>query len=238
MPFKRTFAPIALTDPDALTGAMVGIGMGFAAPAIRDPNIEDTLLFASTEAMSRDDHRVLAVLTTWFGIHAPWVNADRLTALVGDQPSPRVRALWASLAQWQIRDRRFARMARLYRSPRLDLLATGTDFQIKRHGEDARFADTALRVPANLLRDRAADVSDPTALARHHRAYRYRVMMGPSYRADMWAALDADPSLTAASLARATHGSFATAWHVRRDFALLTARAHRSHVRLGAVERA
>jgi len=34
------------------------------------------------EAVSRDDHRVLAVLTTWFGIHAPWVNADRLTALV------------------------------------------------------------------------------------------------------------------------------------------------------------
>ena len=228
MGFSRAFAPVALAGAEAITGAMVGIGFGFAAPAVRDANLEDTLLFASREAMARDDLRVLAVLVTWFGVHAPWVNADRLTRLVADDASPRVRALWAALAQWQGSDRRFARLAKLHRGPRVDVLATGTDFQIKRHGEDPRFADGALRVPGNLLRDRAADVLDSTALARRHRAYRHRVMMGPSYRADMWAALDADPSLSAAALARATHGSFATAWHVRRDFALLATRARRA----------
>lgn len=228
MGFSRAFAPVALAGPEAITSAMVGIGMSFAARASRDPNIEDTLLFASIDAMTGDDLRVLAVLTTWFGIHAPWVNADRLTRLVADQASPRVRALWTALAQWQRSDRRFARLATLHRGPRVDVLATGTDFQIKRHGEDARFIDSALRVPANLLRDRAADVLDSIALARRHRAYRHRVMMGPSYRADMWAALAADPSMSAAALARATHGSFATAWHVRRDFALLATRTRRA----------
>jgi hypothetical protein len=87
---------------------MVGIGMGFAAPAAVEPNIEDTLFFASVEAMERDDLRVLAVLVTWFGVHARWVNADRLTRLVAAQGTARVRALWSALATWQAKDRRFA----------------------------------------------------------------------------------------------------------------------------------
>lgn len=219
MGFKRAFAAPALVDP---TGAMVGIGMELAAAPMRDANIEDTLLSASIAAMRDDDLRVLAILATWFGVHAAWVNADRLIGLASTA-EPRVRALWAALGAWQGRDRRFARLSRLHRGPRLDVLATGTDFQIKRHGEDARFADGPLRVPANLLRDRRTDVLDPPALARRHRGYRHRIMMGPSYRADMWAALEADPSLSAAALARVTHGSFATAWHVHRDFALLHA---------------
>jgi len=45
--------------------------------------------------------------------------------------------------------------------------------------------------------------------------------MGPSYRADMWAELDQDPSLSAAKLARRAYGSFATAWHVKQDWEVL-----------------
>ena len=171
--------------------------------------------------MERDDLRVLAVLATCFGLHASWANADRLIKLVVEQKSPRVRALWSALARWQGRDRRFARLVRLHRGPALDLLAVGTDFQIRRHGEDPRFKGTALRVPANVLRDRVADALTPSELARRHRAYRCRVMMGPSYRADMWAALEIEPQLSAAELARRTYGSFATAWNVRRAFAML-----------------
>jgi hypothetical protein len=65
-------------------------------------------------------------------------------------------------------------------------------------------------------------VLQPADLARLHHAYRCRVMVGPSYRADMWSALEEEPTLSAAALARRTYGSFATAWHVRRDFALLS----------------
>ncbi len=225
MAFSRALAPAAAPAPDALTAAMVGIGMGFAAPAAAEPNIEDTLWFASLEAMEKDDLRVLAVLVTWFGVHRPWVNADRLTKLVAGHGPPRVHALWSALATWQARDRRFARLAALYRGPRLDVLATGTEFQLRRHGEDPRFEGTALRVPANVLRDRVADVLTPTELARRHRAYRCRVMMGPTYRADLWAALEADPGRSAAELARRTYASFATAWQAKRAFAIVAGTA-------------
>lgn len=221
MPFSRALIPAAPLGPAALTSAMVGIGMRFAAASAPGANIEDTLLFASIEAMENHDLRVLAILVTWFGVHAPWVNADRLTKIVAAQESTRTRSLWSALARWQGRDRRFTRLAKLRPARRLDLLPTGTDFQVGRRGEDPRFAGSALRVPANVLRDRAADVEQPAELARHHHAYRYRVMIGPTYRADMWAALEDDPTLSAAAMARKTYGSFATAWHVRRDFAVL-----------------
>jgi len=224
MGFSRAHAASAPPQAEALTSAMVGIGMNFAAMTEAPPNIENTLLFASVEAMEHDDRRVLAVLATWFGVHAPWVNADRMTKLVGEQKSPRVRALWSALAHWQRQDRRFARLMRLHRGPALDLLSVGTDFQLRRHGEDPRFKGTALRVPANVLRDRAADVLTPAELAQRHPAFRCRVMMGPGYRADMWAALGAEPQLSAAELARRTYGSFATAWNVRRAFAMLRTR--------------
>jgi hypothetical protein len=226
MGFSRARAPSTLPATGALTSAMVGIGMKFAAPAAIDPNIEDTLLFASVEGMERGDLRVLATLTSWFGVHAPWVNADRLITLVRAQPA-RVRAYWAALARWQGKDRRFARLLRGHGGARVDVLAAGTEFQLRRHGEDERFTASAIRAPANLLADRPGRVLAPEELARHHVAYRCRLMMGPSYRADMWAALEDDATLTASELARVTYGSFATAWHVRRDFALVAASRRR-----------
>lgn len=221
--FSRPLEPAETPDRDALTAAMVGIGVELAAHAASDPNIEDTLLFASAEAMDGGDLRILAMLVSWFGVHHAWVNADRLTKLVAGRGSDRVRALWAALAHWQAKDRRFARLAGHHRGPRLDL-APGAEFQIRRHGEDARFAGSSLRVPANLLRDRPGDIAPPEVLARRHGAYRWRIMMGPSYRADCWAALEADPGLTAAALARRAYASFATAWQVKRDFAIVRRR--------------
>lgn len=221
MAFNRALAPMAAPEPEALTSAMVGIGMGFAAPAAVEPNIEDTLFFASVEAMERDDLRVLAVLVTWFGVHARLVNADRLTRIVAAQGTARVRALWSALATWQAKDRRFARLEVLHDGPRVDLQAVGAAFHIRKHGEDPRFLGTALRVPANVLRDRAADVLPPRELALRHRAYRSRLTMGPTYRADVWVALEATPHLSAAELARRTYASFATAWQAKRDFEIL-----------------
>ncbi len=220
MAHSRAIAPARSPSGDALTADLVGIGLLVGGEGSREPNIEDTLLFASVEGLERDDLRVLAVLVTWFGLHAAHVNADRLTRLMALQASKRVRAFWSALARWRSADRRFARLAEAYRGPRLDLLATGTDFQVARHGEDPRFAGSKLRAPANVLRDRPADVPQPAELARTHAAYRWRVVIGPSYRADMWAALERKPDLSAAALARATYGSFASAWQVRRDFAV------------------
>ena len=144
---------------------MVGIGMNFAARPARDPNIEDTLLYASAGAIEKPDLRTLAVLVTWFGVHSIWVNVDRLTHLVSEQSSERVRGLWSALALWQEKDRRFVRLSKLYTGPHHDPLHLGTEFQINRHGVDPRFKGSVLRVIANLLRDRAADVLSPANLA-------------------------------------------------------------------------
>jgi hypothetical protein len=229
MAHSRALAPAQAPAAEALTADMVGIGMLVGGEGSRDPNLEDTVLFASMDGMERGDLRVLAVLVTWFGAHSGRVNADRLTRLVALQESQRVRAFWSALARWHASDRRFARLARSYGGPRVDLLPTGTDFQVARHGEDPRFAGTKLRAPANVLRDRPADVLTPAELAARHSAYRWRLVIGPTYRADTWAALEREPMLPAAALARKTYGSFATAWQTRRDF--VTWRSTKTHTR-------
>jgi len=223
MAYSRVATSRDLPVGKELTAAMVGIGMLFAAKPAKEPNIEDTLLAASAEAMDRDDLRVLAVLVTWLGVHHPRINADRLIRAAQAQPSIRVRAFWAAAARWLQTDRRLARLRELHHGSRIDLLRAGTDFQIARRGEDPRFAHGPLRVPAGVLRDRPADIVTPQALAKRHGTYRSRVLMGPTYRADMWALLDRDPSLSASELARRTYGSFATAWQVKQDRNLLAA---------------
>lgn len=136
---------------------MVGIGMLVGGVASPSADLEATLVRASTEGMEHSDLRILAVLVTWFGVHGARVDADRHTRRVV-RASKRVRAFWSALARWRASDRRFARLARTYAGPRLDLLAAGTDFQVARHGEDPRFVGSNLRAPANVLRDRPADV--------------------------------------------------------------------------------
>src|SRR5690606_14474357 len=129
---------------------------------------------------------------------------------------------WTAIAQWLKADRRFSRLKRRT-AKRLDLLPAGTDFQIKRRGEDPRFSGTALRVPAGVLRERLQDVLSPEELASKHATYRHRIIIGPSYRADLWALLTINANLSPAELARQSYGSFATAWQVKRDFELLAA---------------
>ena len=221
MAFKRPTSPTPPLEGIALTAAMAGIGLAFAAEPAPNPNIEDTLLAASIAGLEHDDLRVLAILTTWLEVHAAWINADRLTRIVAHHPGARVRAYWSTMGHFLGKDRRFARLAQAYTAPPMDLLVTGMAFHLSRSGEDARFASGPLRVPAGILRNRATDVLSPAELARLHPAYRCRIQLGPSYRADLWADLEQNPSLSPSALARRNYGSFATAWHVQRDWNLL-----------------
>jgi len=223
MSFRRQIAPIASLEGEALDRAMMGIGMNFAVKPEAYPAIEDVLFFASQLAMEKNDFRVLNVLCKWIDVHAARINVDRLTRLVEACANhERTRAFWAAVGQWQHRDRRFARLATLRsKRHRIDLFP-GTDFQIQRRGgEHPWFVGTTLPVAAGTLRDRTSDVATPGQLAGSHSVYRERLVQGPSYRADMWAALTRDPSLTASELARRTYGSFATAWEVRHDWDLV-----------------
>lgn len=221
MGFRRSPAMGPAPAGPRLSRQMVGIGMLFAAEADVHAPIEPTLVHASAAGMDGDDLRVLSILTTWIGIHAPYINVDRLARCLADGSSPRVGAYWASVAQWQHRDRRFARVRALAPERPVDLLPVGTDFQLARQGADERFSDSPLRVVAGTLRDRRADVIDPPTLAQRHRGYRNRVLMGPTWRADVWTILDRSPQLSVAEVARQAGCSFATAWRVVQDARVL-----------------
>lgn len=220
MAFSRATALGARPDDTALTRDMVGIGMNFAAEPNPDAAIEETLVHASELGMDGHDLRVLGVLTTWLGVHHGYVHADRLVRCVCDLGSERVRAYWAATANRLSKDRRFARLGKLHDGPPIELLPVGNDFQIARRGEDARFTGSALRVPAGALRDREVDVLLPAVLVRRHAGYRNRVRMGPTWRADVWTVLEAEPDISVAEAARRAGCAFATAWQVVQDLRL------------------
>ena len=221
MAFSRTVSAVAPLPPDELTARMVGIGMNFAAEPRVDADIESTLLHASELGMLAGDLRVLSLLTTWMGVHHARVNADRLVRLVSEHAAGRVRAYWSAVAVWLGKDRRLARLLKAYRGVPVDLLSTGNAFQLARRGADERFIGSKLRVPRGTLRDRPADVLAPAALVRRHAGYRNRVLMGPTWRADVWTVLEREPDLAVAEAARRASCSFATAWQTAQDFRLL-----------------
>jgi len=221
MSFSRLLMPATHPTETELTEMLAGIGMNVAARAKDDANIEDTLYYASLDGLVRDDLRALSLVTQWLDVHIRRVNAVRIVRLIALTDVDRMRAYWSAIAHWHIKDRRFSRLLSLYKGPTLDLLSSGTEFHIRRRGEDPRFKGSMLRVPNEVLRVRDSDVLSPMELARRHRAYRWRIIAGPTYRADMLALLETDPTLSVAELARKTYGSFATAHEVKRDWETL-----------------
>jgi len=222
MGFRRSVVHDELPVGDTLIRAMAGLGMAFDIDPLHNFNIEDTLLGASVDGMERDDLRVLGLAVAWLDIHHARLNVDRLTRAVPLLTGHRCRVFWAATADRFIADRRWARLARLpdAMGP-ADLLRIGNSFQMQRRGEDQRFAQTRLRVPAGTLRQRPGEVLEPSALALRHDAYRQRIIMGASYRADAWAVLQENPERSASVVARLSYASFATAWQVKRDFQLV-----------------
>lgn len=225
MGYSRTLNPDRLPTGEHLDGMLAGIGCSVAVKPLRHANVEDALLGAVAAGMEEDDYRTLGLAMQWIGEHARLINVDRLSRVVPALDSARIRAAWAGVARWQSSDRRWARLARLPDSA--NLLRSGQDFQLRRRGSDPRFAAGGLLAPAGVLRERPGDVMPLAELVRWHRGCYHRVLLGPTYRADMWAAAELDADLGPSDLARLAYGSFATAWQVRRDRALLALDAAR-----------
>lgn len=222
MTFKRVLHPLEYATGDQLSSDLVGIGIRLTAPPpANEPNIEDTLVAASIEGIVREDLRVLALLADWISIHAERINADRLTKLVTALPQKTVKAFWAGVAHWQRSDPRMKKLLKVHPKQRVDLLPNGGSFLIQRDGEDERFVGSPFRVSAKTLRQRPSDILGPTELAMKHAAYRWRVVIGPTYRADMWALLEKEATLKPHEIARRSYGSWPTAWAVKRDWATL-----------------
>lgn len=222
MAFKRDIYPTILPNGETLTKALIGIGFRFNGTRSHDVNIEDTLIAASLEGL-HGDGRVLSLLVDWWEIHHSRVNADRFVQLVehySREATPSFIAFWAAQAQRFKSDVRLMRLVKRAPKKRFDFLGERTDFLVSKNGEDPRFIKTCLRVPQKVFRHRLDDILSPVELAKIHAAYRHRVLMGPSYRADMWALLSRKPDLSPAELARPCYGSYPTAFGVKRDFGI------------------
>lgn len=223
MAFKRCRDPSVLECQD-LEGCLAGLGIALACAPVMDANIENTLLEAVHRGMDAGDLRVLGLVTSWLERYHAWINADRIIHRVQKMASPRATAFWISRSQSWATDIRWRRLRQCPPEP-VELLPVGSAFQIARKGEDPRFEGTILRVPLGTLRERPDDVDSAADIARRHRAFRWRILVGPSYRADCLALAEAHPDVTAAELARQTYASFATAWGVLRDLRLLAGTA-------------
>jgi hypothetical protein len=224
MAFSRAPSPEATPAPGDADSAHGGHRDELRRGAEADADIESTLVHASALGMDDGDLRVLAVLTTWLGVHHTHVNADRLVRQVGAHPSERVRAYWAAIAAWLRKDRRLARLATRLRG-RAGRAAANRDRSSR--------CNVAARMSASRSRScsprRAPSVTAMTTCSRRrpsirrHAGYRNRVLMGPSFRADVWTTLEHAPGLSIADVARKASCSFATAWQAAQDFRLLRA---------------
>jgi hypothetical protein len=210
------------------------IGANFAADEKRvDPNIEMTLLSASIEGVNKDDHRFRGILVDWIDAHSPRINVESLTRLVSQMPEKDykfVRILWCALAQRLANsDPRFCRLAKLYSGKRIDFLDRDlrrskkpvTEMFIDMRGVDERFEGTCIRVPKNAFPHRPTQIFDATSIAKIHMPFRYRTMMGASFRADVWALLRRSPRTTAYRLAKLVGCSTTTALRVKHDYEIL-----------------
>jgi len=222
MSFKRKILPDSFPRGDELTRQLVSIGFGFAENRAKaEPNIEDAIIAASIEGLN-GDFRTLSLLVDWIPIHLKQLNIDRLNFALRELEEPMLRAFWSAIARWQKKDPRMTKLRRIYRGPRIPILPLDEiRFHLKRSGEDERFKESHLLVPEKMLRHRPSDISEPAWVAKFHLAYRYRIIIGPTYRADMWALLEKDPTLGPSELARRCYGSFGTAWDVKQDWSVI-----------------
>ncbi len=65
--------------------------------------------------------------------------------------------------------------------------------------------------------------SPPAEFAKQHAAKRWRLVIGPTFLADMWAALEKDSAISAAALARRVYGRVCYGMARESDFAILRA---------------
>lgn len=237
MSFKREIIPNEYKTGDEFYADLLGIGFKLSGDKIRsNPNIEETLIAASMEALINHEPRVIFLLTDWISLHFERVNVDRLLQLLealDEKVFHAVRVYWCANAQRMKLDPRTSvrKLRRIYSGPIRNITALmenipnapddGTELLIMKNGEDDRFKGTCLRVPKLYIRHRLRDVMTPEELARSHIPYRYRIMMGATYRSDMWAALRLNPELSVGDIARFSFGTFEMARQVRRDYLIV-----------------
>jgi len=233
MSFKREIVPLKFSSGHDLENDLFSIGCNISCerPSI-DANIEDTLLAASIEGINQNDGRVMALLIDWIDAHYERINVARLTDVLFKLTNNEMRFVaifWTAIAQRLKSDPRFQKLSTLYQGQRVEFIDRNqsekdyksTDFLISKNGEDLRFQNTCLRLPNKIYASRPSQIHSAELLAKRHMGYRFRVMIGPSYRADVWAILRRRPHLSAFDVARLTYSSYATAFQAKKDYEII-----------------
>jgi hypothetical protein len=221
VPYHRRDAPKTIYTGEALTARLLGIGIRFSTEAIRDPNIEDVLISAAHGAVMDGEGRLWTTLLDWWSVHHPCVNADRLVRALKELDLKPLQAFFAGLAQSMEPQGRFHALASIYRGPRLVIFNEEYRYRLARDGEAERFQGTALAVPSSLYQESTRDVFSQKELCAWHANYRWRVMIGPTFRADLWVACERGFSRTAYALAQETYCSLGAARRVLQDYELV-----------------
>lgn len=198
-----------------------------------NPNIESAIISASVEAVNNKDTRIGGLLVDWITAHYLRINVDRLTKFIFSLDSREykfVKIFWCANAQRLFtKDQRFKRLSNLYRNKRVNFAdrfintkaQKVTKMLIKIKGEDERFKKTCIRVPKGYFSKRPHQIFPVSVIAKNHLTYRYRVIMGPSYRADLWALLEKNPHISAYALGKKVHCSYRAAYIAKKDYELL-----------------
>jgi len=229
MGYKRIFYPKKIFEGDDLDSAFTAIGtaQGSEFNTI-NPNIEDTLFSGSLESVNRNNGRIASILVDWISAYHELINVDRLTSIITslkDEEHKWVKVFWCANAQrLDKKYLRWKKLASLYpRSNRFNFIDRkkrpndqgSTEFLMNRYGEDDRFIETCIRIPKNTFQHRPTHVFSADKIAKIHGGFKQRLIIGPTCRADMWAALTKDPTLSPSELADKTYGSYATAHRVK-----------------------
>jgi len=226
MGFSRVFRAKDYLCGDDLTRSLVGLGFLLSSDSVKNVNIEHCLISLVKESFSDDsayDLRLLALLVNWLEIHISQVNANRFVKLVKHLNNPAASKFLAGVFEY-LDDIRFKKFV-IGNSPnrRTQFLKKST-FLVEKNGEDARFKNTRLIVHSKAISDRPDLILSRELLAEKHLYYRYRVLLGPTYRADIIANLSIDGSLSAAELARYHFTNYQTSHKAKKDFQIFELR--------------
>ncbi len=234
MSFRRELLPDQFKTGSELDNDLHAIGINISCERITvDPNIEDTLIAATLEGLNKNDGRIMGLVVDWIFLYSLRINVDRLSKVLMALTHPQKDAVivfFSAIAQSLSKDSRFKKITSFYNGRRrnyLSLFPKGpdkydpTDFLIQKNGEDGRFKETCLRVPKKVLRHRPTDIFLPDVIAKRHMGFRYRIMMGASYRADLWALLRRDATRSAYEIAKRAYCSYETARQAKRDYIIL-----------------
>jgi len=222
---------LASLQEEALANDLHAIGINLSATKRSvDPSIEETLVRGVFWSIHHDDSRLISLIVDWISIHYQRINVDRLTSIVTQLPRENfkwIQIFWCAQGQRLVKkDKRFRRIAELYSGDRFDYIDRFkgphdkrlTAAYISLKGEDERFVDTCLRIPSGAFSQRPQQIFQAEEIARKHFQFRYRVMFGPTYRADIWAILRQNPHYSGYRLAKLAHCSRPSATRIMHDY--------------------